>query len=65
MPPPENFIPLVDLEAQQLALRDRIDARVHKVLSEGRFILGPEVSELEQRLKLFENRQPFRESAPR
>ena len=53
MPPSETFIPLVDLEAQQLSLRDRIDARVNKVLSEGRFILGPEVSELEQQLTQF------------
>ena len=46
----EPFIPLVDLEAQQAALSSDIQERIRKVLAEGRFILGPEVAELEQRL---------------
>ncbi len=49
----EILVPLVDLEAQYLSLRPRIDARVHKVLSEGRYILGPEVEELEKALARF------------
>jgi UDP-2-acetamido-2-deoxy-ribo-hexuluronate aminotransferase len=49
----EILVPLVDLKAQYLALRPHIDARVHKVLSEGRYILGPEVRELEEALARF------------
>ncbi len=40
----------VDLKAQYRHIRDRVDARIAKVLDHQRFILGPEVSELEQRL---------------
>ena len=46
-------IPLVDLKAQYRLLRPRIDARIDKVLSEGRYILGPEVEELEAALASF------------
>ena len=49
----EILVPVVDLKAQYLSLRPRIDARVHKVLSEGRYILGPEVEELEEALARF------------
>ncbi len=42
-----NFI---DLKAQQKKIRANIDARVAKVLDHGAYILGPEVSEVEQRL---------------
>jgi len=40
----------VDLKAQYRRLKPRIDARIQTVLDHGRFILGPEVEELEQRL---------------
>lgn len=40
----------VDLKAQYRRLRPRIDARIQAVLDHGRFILGPEVEELEGRL---------------
>ncbi len=40
----------VDLKAQYRHIRDRVDARVAKVLEHQRFILGPEVAELEERL---------------
>jgi UDP-2-acetamido-2-deoxy-ribo-hexuluronate aminotransferase len=40
----------IDLGAQQLLIRDRIDARIRQVLDRGSYILGPEVEELEQRL---------------
>jgi UDP-2-acetamido-2-deoxy-ribo-hexuluronate aminotransferase len=40
----------VDLKAQYRRLKPRIDARLHAVLDHGRFILGPEVQELEARL---------------
>jgi UDP-2-acetamido-2-deoxy-ribo-hexuluronate aminotransferase len=40
----------VDLKAQYRRLKPRIDARIQAVLDHGRFILGPEVQELEGRL---------------
>lgn len=40
----------VDLHAQYLRLKPRIDARIQTVLDHGRFILGPEVQELESAL---------------
>ena len=39
-----------DLKAQYQALKTEIDAGMAKVLSKGQFILGPQVSELEQKL---------------
>lgn len=43
-------IPFVDLKAQYARLKPRIDARIHAVLDHGRYILGPEVAELEAEL---------------
>jgi UDP-2-acetamido-2-deoxy-ribo-hexuluronate aminotransferase len=40
----------VDLKAQYAALRESINERIQKVLDHGRFILGPEVAELESAL---------------
>lgn len=40
----------VDLKAQYQRLKPRIDARIQAVLDHGRFILGPEVQELESLL---------------
>ncbi|GIK98111.1 MAG: aminotransferase DegT [Alphaproteobacteria bacterium] len=48
--PPLAFI---DLQAQRSRLGDRIDRAIARVLEHGRFILGPEVAELEQRLAEF------------
>lgn len=48
MTPPA--IPYVDLAAQHAPLRERILDAVARVLDHGRFILGPEVAELESRL---------------
>ncbi len=39
-----------DLAAQQLKIKDKIDANIQKVLTHGKYILGPEVAELEDRL---------------
>jgi len=39
-----------DLKAQYKRLKARVDARVQAVLEHGRFILGPEVRELEEQL---------------
>lgn len=40
-------IPLMDIKAQYMPLRDQIDAAIGAVLDGGRFILGPEVAALE------------------
>lgn len=43
----------IDLKAQQLRLKDRIDAGIQRVLAHGQYILGPEVAELEEKLAAF------------
>jgi UDP-2-acetamido-2-deoxy-ribo-hexuluronate aminotransferase len=45
-----NFI---DLDAQQARIKDRIDAGIQNVLAHGQYILGPEVTELEEKLAAF------------
>ncbi|MCR9190147.1 MAG: DegT/DnrJ/EryC1/StrS family aminotransferase [Alteromonadaceae bacterium] len=40
----------IDLAAQQTRIKSKIDANIQKVLAHGKYILGPEVSELEERL---------------
>ena len=42
-----------DLKAQYIALKTDIDARIARVLDHGRYILGPEVAELEEQLASF------------
>ena len=43
----------IDLQAQRGRIQDSIDAGIRRVLDHGRFILGPEVQELEERLADF------------
>ena len=43
----------IDLKAQYQALQDGIDQRIKQVLEHGKFIMGPEVVELEERLADF------------
>ncbi|HEY5622693.1 MAG TPA: aminotransferase class I/II-fold pyridoxal phosphate-dependent enzyme, partial [Gammaproteobacteria bacterium] len=43
----------IDLKAQYRELRESINHRIQGVLDSGRFVLGPEVSELEERLAHF------------
>ena len=45
--------PFVDLKAQYAALREQIDARIRTVLEHAQFVLGPEVTELEERLAAY------------
>ncbi|MFT6030698.1 MAG: dTDP-4-amino-4,6-dideoxygalactose transaminase [Oleiphilaceae bacterium] len=40
----------IDLQAQYQHLKPRIDARIQKVLAHGKYIMGPEVQELEKKL---------------
>jgi dTDP-4-amino-4,6-dideoxygalactose transaminase len=44
---------LLDLAAQRRRMAGRIDEAIGKVLQHGRFVLGPEVGELEERLARF------------
>lgn len=46
----DDVIPFVDLKAQFDVLENEIHAGIDRVLHHGRFVLGPEVVELEQRL---------------
>lgn len=41
---------LVDLTTQQARIRDSLETRIQAVLSHGRYVMGPEVEELEARL---------------
>lgn len=43
-------IAFIDLQAQRKRLGDAVDQAIAKVLDHGRFIMGPEVAELEKRL---------------
>ncbi len=43
----------IDLAAQQARIKDKIDAGIQAVLSHGKYILGPEVTELEEKLAAF------------
>lgn len=43
----------IDLGAQQQKIRDGLDKRINKVLEHGKYILGPEVAELEEKLANF------------
>jgi dTDP-4-amino-4,6-dideoxygalactose transaminase len=40
----------IDLQSQYQHLKENIDKRIHKVLDHGKYIMGPEVFELEQQL---------------
>lgn len=44
------MIDFIDLKAQQLRLKEKIDAGIQNVLTHGQYILGPEVTELEEKL---------------
>ncbi len=43
----------IDLVEQQKRIKDQLDARMANVLAHGKYILGPEVAELEERLTAF------------
>ena len=50
---PTNDIPLIDLTTQRVQIQSTLNARLSRVFSHGRYILGPEVHELEARLCSF------------
>ena len=43
----------IDLAVQQARIKDKIEAGIQRVLAHGRYILGPEVAELEEKLAAF------------
>ncbi len=43
-------IPFIDLKAQYTAFKTEVNERIDRVLEHGQYILGPEVTELEERL---------------
>ncbi|MGE6992013.1 DegT/DnrJ/EryC1/StrS family aminotransferase [Pseudomonas sp. NPDC047961] len=47
------MIEFIDLKAQQTLIKEKIDAGIQRVLEHGQYILGPEVSELEEKLAAF------------
>ena len=46
-------IPFIDLAAQQARIRDRVEAAMGRVLDHGKYIMGPEIAELEAGLAEF------------
>ena len=46
--------PFIDLQAQRAIIADDVEAALKRVLEHGQFILGPEVTQFEQRLAEFE-----------
>jgi UDP-2-acetamido-2-deoxy-ribo-hexuluronate aminotransferase len=46
-------IEFIDLKAQQLRIKDKLDDAIQRVLTHGQYILGPEVAELESQLANF------------
>jgi len=51
--PTNKSIQFMDLTAQQRTIRPQLEQRLHAVLRHGRYILGPEVAELEQQLSTY------------
>ncbi len=43
----------IDLKTQYRRLKPSVDARIHKVLEHGQYVMGPECSELEQKLAAY------------
>ena len=48
-----DTIEFIDLKAQYRSLKPAIDARIASVLDHGRYIMGPEIGELEERLAVY------------
>ena len=49
----QQSIPFIDLAAQQDLLRSQLERNLHTVLHSGKYILGPEIQELERKLADF------------
>ena len=44
----DKKIQFIDLQAQQNLIREKINERINRVLNHGKYIMGPEVQELEE-----------------
>lgn len=51
--PGQPPVPFIDLAAQQARIKEEIDAGIQRVLAHGKYILGPEVTELEEKLAAY------------
>ena len=49
-PSPQKTIDFIDLKKQQDLLRPQLEKNIHRVLHHGKYIMGPEIKELETRL---------------
>ena len=47
----------IDLHAQYQALQQEIDENIRRVLEHGKYIMGPEVGELEEKLAAYAGRK--------
>lgn len=56
-PATQTGMGFIDLKTQQDALRPQLEQGIHRVLHHGQYILGPEVTELEQRLAAYTGAQ--------
>ncbi|SDL67495.1 UDP-2-acetamido-2-deoxy-ribo-hexuluronate aminotransferase [Modicisalibacter muralis] len=50
---PSGNMPFIDLAAQQARIRPQVERRIENVLRHGKYILGPEVAELEEKLAAY------------
>ena len=50
-----NQIPFLDLKSQQIKIKSQINLAIKRVLDHGKYIMGPEVFELEKKLAAFSN----------
>ena len=48
-----NQIPFLDLKSQQIKIKSKINIAIKRVLDHGKYIMGPEVFELEKKLAAF------------
>ena len=46
-------IPLTDLKAQYISIKNEVDDVIHRVLEQGQFILGPEVKSFEEEMAVY------------
>ncbi|MGB5832002.1 MAG: DegT/DnrJ/EryC1/StrS family aminotransferase [Thiohalocapsa sp.] len=50
MPPRTSGMGFIDLQSQQDRIRPSLETKLHRVLHHGRYVMGPEIVELEQQL---------------
>lgn len=50
---PSKPIDFIDLKTQQDAIRPQLEQNIHRVLHHGRYIMGPEVGQLEEKLAAY------------